>query len=102
MARATCAVNVVFTIKPEHVDSFRQAVTLQAKNSVTKEPWCHQFDVGETPDKPNCFLLYETYDDRDAFVKHRETPHFAQFIETVQGWIEAKEISVWDILPTLP
>ncbi len=98
MTKPTCAVNVVFNIIPEHCAQFRQAVLQQAQNSVEKEPWCHQFDVCTIPDRPNSFLLYETYDDRAAFVKHRETPHFADFNQTVAPWVESKEVGIWDIL----
>jgi len=97
MTKATCAVHVVFNIKPEHVESFREAVLRQAQNSVTLEEWCHQFDVCTLPEQPQRFMLYETYDDRAAFVKHRATEHFADFNSTVTPWIESKEVSIWDI-----
>ncbi len=98
MSKPTCAVSVIFNIKPEHAAAFHQAVILQAENSLSKEAWCHQFDVGTTPERAHCFLLYETYDDRDAFVnKHRQTDHFAAFNRTVADWIESKEVNVWDI-----
>lgn len=98
MTKATCAVCVTFTIKPEHTAAFREAVLKQAKNSLEKEPWCHQFDVGFDPDRPNMVQLYETYDDRAAFYdKHRTTPHFADFGRTIADWVEDKVLGVWDI-----
>jgi autoinducer 2-degrading protein len=98
VSKPTCAVHVVFNIKPEHAQAFHQAVLRQAENSLSKEAWCHQFDVGTDPERPHSFLLYETYDDRDAFVnQHRQTEHFADFNRTVADWIESKEVSVWDI-----
>jgi (4S)-4-hydroxy-5-phosphonooxypentane-2,3-dione isomerase len=98
MSKPTCAVCVTFHIKEEFIDSFRAAVTAQAKNSLEKESWCHQFDVCTTADSPNTFMLYETYDDRRAFEeKHRTTTHFAVFISTVEDWIESKQLGIWDI-----
>lgn len=97
MLKATCSVCVIFTIKAEHVEQFREAVLLQAKNSLEKEDWCHQFDVSFDPEKPNQVLLYETYDDRAAFVKHRQTEHFAKFSSTIANWVESKQVGVWDI-----
>ena len=97
MGNPTCAVHVVFTIKPEHVEDFRAVVMRQAKNSVTLETWCHQFDVSTSADRPNEFQLYETYDDRAAFAKHRETSHFAEFSQAISDWVASKEVSVWDI-----
>lgn len=97
MSQPTCAVHVVFNIKPEHVEQFRQAVLQQAKNSLEREPWCHQFDVATMPERPHSFMLYETYDNRAAFVKHRETAHFADFTASVTPWIDSKEVAIWDI-----
>ncbi len=99
MPKPTCAVCVSFHIKAEFVEQFREAVINQAKNSIEKEPWCHQFDVCTTPEAPNTFMLYETYDDRAAFEeKHRRTDHFAKFIQTVEHWIESKQFGLWDIV----
>lgn len=98
MSQPTCAVCVRFEIIPEHFDRFLQAAVQQAKNSKEREPWCHQFDVSIMPDKPNCVLLYETYDDRAAFFeKHRQTEHFGEFQQRIDGCVQSKEIGVWDI-----
>lgn len=98
MPKPTCAVCVTFTVRDNHRESFRQAVLLQAKNSLEKEAWCHQFDVGFDPEKPNQVMLYETYDDRAAFEnKHRQTEHFKKFASTIADWVEAKKLDVWDI-----
>ncbi len=100
MSRPTCAVCVTFTVKPEHFEDFKTAVLQQARNSVEKEPWCHQFDVGFDPERPNVVLLYETYDDRQAFYeKHRTTEHFANFGRTISNWVVDKQLGVWDIVP---
>ena len=98
MSNPTCAVCVTFTVKPEFMSSFRDAVLRQAKNSLDKEPWCHQFDVGFDPERPNLVMLYETYDDRTAFFeKHRTTAHFADFAATIADWVDAKQLDIWDI-----
>jgi (4S)-4-hydroxy-5-phosphonooxypentane-2,3-dione isomerase len=97
MAAPTCAVCVVFNIFPQHFDKFYAAVLQQAKNSRERETWCHQFDVSTMPDRPHSVLLYETYDDRDAFAKHRLTEHFAEFTKAIEGCVESKEVGIWDI-----
>lgn len=98
MPKPQCAVCVTFTVKEPYIESFRQAVLLQAKNSLEKERWCHQFDVSFDPEKPNQVLLYETYDDRAAFEnKHRKTEHFAQFASTIADWVADKQLGVWEI-----
>ena len=101
MTQPTCAVCVTFQIKPAHFEQFLSAVKMQAENSKKLEPWCHQFDVSINPDAPNSVLLYETYDDRTAFIsKHRTTEHFAAFTQTIADWVESKQVGVWDIQPT--
>ena len=97
MSQPTCAVHVVFNIKPEHVESFKTAVMQQAKNSVELEPWCHQFDVCTMPERPQSFLLYANFDDRAAFAKPRGTEHFAKFTALITAWVESKEVGIWDI-----
>lgn len=98
MSQATCAVCVIFRIKPQYFDQFLAAVNAQAKNSKELEPWCHQFDVSTMPEQPHSVLLYETYVDRPAFFeKHRTTNHFAKFVQTIADWVESKEVGVWDI-----
>lgn len=97
MTKPKCSVCVIFTIKAEYVERFREAVLLQAHNSLEKEDFCHQFDVCFDPEKPNQVLLYETYDDRASFAKHRQTEHFAQFSSAITGWVESKQVGVWDI-----
>lgn len=97
MPSPTAVINVVFEIEPEFAAEFHTAVVKQAKNSLEKEPWCHQFDVGTDPERPNFFMLYETYDDRDAIVKHRSTEHFADFQATIAEWVLSKQVGIWDI-----
>ncbi len=98
MTTPACAVHVVFEFKPEHRDAFIAAVQLQAKNSLDRESWCQQFDVCISPDQENKVMLYETYDDRAAFDKHKESTHLAEFNVTIADWVVQKEVSVWDIL----
>ncbi len=101
MPQATCAVCVTFQIKAEYFERFLETVKQQAENSKRLEPWCHQFYVSLTPEAPYSVMLYETYDDREAFTsKHRTTEHFANFTQTISDWVESKQIGVWDIQPT--
>lgn len=92
------AVAVEFVIIAGKESAFREAVQLQAHNSLTKEPACHQFDVCVTSEDPRKFFLYELYDDAEAFRVHRETPHFAEFQGKVGPLIESKRLLTWDVL----
>lgn len=73
------------TIKPESVAAFRDAIFIQGRNSLDKEPGCHGFEVLQDPDDPSKFTLYETYTDKPTFYEvHRNTPHFAQFLAALE------------------
>jgi quinol monooxygenase YgiN len=45
------------------------------------EPGCIQFLVNRSADDPDQFVLYEQYLDEPAFEAHRDSPHFAEYIE---------------------
>ena len=88
-------VTVEFVVGARHVDAFQHAVRQQARNSLTLETDCHQFDVGVDPQDPRRTFLYEVYTDEAAFRAHRETEHFANFSATVSAWVESKTLQFW-------
>ncbi|TWU15416.1 putative quinol monooxygenase [Allorhodopirellula heiligendammensis] len=92
MSQPTFAIAVTFRIKPEHVDAFQTRVLEQARDSVDREPGCHQFDVLVAESDPATFALYETYTDAAAFADHKLTPHFLDFDATVSDWVESKDV----------
>ncbi|MCA9128829.1 MAG: antibiotic biosynthesis monooxygenase [Planctomycetales bacterium] len=98
MPAAKCAVHVVFRIKSENFQEFLDVVKAQANNSLTREPWCQQFDVCVSPDTPDTVMLYETYDDRESFAKHRQTSHLAEFNQACAGWVVTRDVTIWDIV----
>jgi len=85
-------VAVEFVIYQEHVDAFRQQVLLQSENSLKLEEACRVFDVCFDPECPTDCFLYEVYDDRAAFDRHRETIHFSNFNATVTPWVVSKDV----------
>jgi quinol monooxygenase YgiN len=97
MSSPKAAICVTFQIKPENFQDFLTAVKIQASNSLTKESWCHQFDVCVSPNRPNTVLLYETYDDEASTVKHRQTEHFEEFNTKIANWVEFKDVHIWKI-----
>lgn len=92
MNKPQFAIAVVFEIKNEHVDQFRERIIQQAKDSLEREPDCCQFDVLTDEKSPSTFFLYETYVDAAAFEAHKQTPHFADYDRTVADWVESKQI----------
>lgn len=88
-------ITVEFEIASDYFDAFREAMFLQAKNSLSKESGCKQFDVCFHPERPYVCFLYEKYDDRAAFDDHLASEHFAMFDETVKPWIINKTVNSW-------
>jgi quinol monooxygenase YgiN len=43
------------------------------------EPGCRFYQANRALDDPRVFLLYEIYDDEDAYKAHGESAHFKQF-----------------------
>jgi quinol monooxygenase YgiN len=58
-------------------DEFLAAITTNAEASVRDEPGCHRFDVTAVEGDGTRFVLYELYDDPEAFEAHKRAPHFA-------------------------
>ena len=58
-----------------------------------------QFDVCFDPDNPCRCVLYERYDDRDAFEVHLASDHFREFDAKVQPWVQSKIVETWEQVP---
>ena len=70
---------VQLEVRAEDRDEFLAAITANAEASVRDEPGCRRFDVGAVEGDDNRFVLYELYDDADAFEAHKQAPHFASW-----------------------
>jgi autoinducer 2-degrading protein len=86
-------VAVTFEIDPEHVGRFIDLVRTQARNSLTLEPGCHQFDVCIAPQDSMKIFLYELYSDENAFNFHLASDHFKQFNGDTANLVRSKSVS---------
>jgi len=82
---------VKLQVRPEFVDEFKAAVLTNAELSVQRDPGCLRFDVLQHPDDPTQWYLYEMYDKEQAWVDHRNAPHFLAFMEVGSRAIVARE-----------
>ena len=82
---------VKLQVKPELVDDFKAAILKNAELSVERDPGCVRFDVLQQPDDPTRWLLYEVYDKEQAWVDHRQAPHFLAFMEVGDRAILTRE-----------
>jgi (4S)-4-hydroxy-5-phosphonooxypentane-2,3-dione isomerase len=82
---------VKLQVKPELVNDFKAAILKNAELSVERDPGCVRFDVLQQPDDPTHWLLYEVYDKEQAWVDHRQAPHFLAFMEVGERAILSRE-----------
>jgi (4S)-4-hydroxy-5-phosphonooxypentane-2,3-dione isomerase len=82
---------VKLQVKPELVDEFKAAILTNAELSVQRDPGCLRFDVLQRQDDPTQWYLYEMYDKEQAWVDHRNAPHFLAFMEVGNRAIVARE-----------
>jgi quinol monooxygenase YgiN len=81
-------VHVYAQAKPEHVEAFKEACLANARESL-KEPGIARFDVVQEVDDPTRFALLEVYRTADDPPKHKQTAHYARWLETVEGMLVA-------------
>jgi quinol monooxygenase YgiN len=75
-------VHVHVHVKPEFVDTFREATLENARHSL-QEPGIARFDVVQQLDAPTRFVLVEVYRTPDDPARHKETAHYKKWAETV-------------------
>ncbi len=80
-------------IKSESRDAFIQASLENARNSI-REPGIQRFDFLQQADDPYRFILVEVYNTPEDQSKHRETPHYAEWKDTVADMMSEPRVGV--------
>jgi quinol monooxygenase YgiN len=86
-------VHVHVHVKPECVESFRDATTENARQSLA-EPGVARFDVSQQQGDPTRFVLVEVYRTDDAPAKHKETAHYRKWRDSVEPMMAEPRMSV--------
>jgi (4S)-4-hydroxy-5-phosphonooxypentane-2,3-dione isomerase len=86
-------VHVHTRVKPESIESFKQACVENARQSV-QEPGIARFDVVQQQDDPARFVLVEVYRTPDAPAAHKETAHYQTWRDTVAPMMAEPRSSV--------
>jgi quinol monooxygenase YgiN len=64
-----------------------------------REPGNLEFVVNRSNDDPNEFLLYEQYEDEQAFIDHQQTSHFKKLVlEEALPLLERRERHAYSIV----
>lgn len=82
MPNSLRVVQVHIHVKPEHVDAFREATVLNARESA-KEPGIARFDFIQDTEDATRFVLVEVYRTAQAPAEHKETAHYLTWRDTV-------------------
>ena len=86
-------VHVHVRVKPECVETFRQATIENARSSV-QEPGIARFDVIQQSDDPTRFVLVEAYRTDAAPGRHKETRHYTAWRDAVAEMMAEPRTSV--------
>lgn len=84
------AIVVTLKIRADRIGEFDVAITKNRQACLADEPGCLRFDIlrAETEDTDPTFVLYEVYQDEDAYlVGHRGAPHYAQWRAAVPRFL---------------
>ena len=85
---------VTIKVKPENVERW-MAMALENAREARKEKGCRQFEVlVDLQDKAQV-MLFEVYDDEQAFEAHQQTPHFKKYLAEAVPLLASRERHVW-------
>ena len=72
------ALTAKWTARPGSEETVHDAIRKLIEPS-RAEPGCRLYQANRALDDPRVFLLYEIYDDEDAYAAHGASPHFKQY-----------------------
>ena len=79
-------VHVHVHVKPESVESFKEATIENARKSI-QEAGIARFDVVQDMTDPARFILIEVYRYPEATAEHKETVHYKKWRDTVADFM---------------
>jgi (4S)-4-hydroxy-5-phosphonooxypentane-2,3-dione isomerase len=86
-------VHVFVDVKPDRVEDFKSASIENARNSL-EEPGIARFDVIQQQDDPSRFVLVEVYRTANDPARHKETPHYQKWRESVEEMMVSPRQSI--------
>lgn len=75
---------VEINIKPECVDEFMDVFRANHEGSIN-EPGNLRFDVLQDPDVATRFYIYEAYQNDEAVLAHKQTPHYLACVDKLEA-----------------
>lgn len=85
--------HVFVHVKEDQIDAFKAASLDNARHSV-QESGIARFDVIQQQDDPTRFVLVEVYRTADDPARHKETPHYARWRDTVNDMMAEQRYAI--------
>lgn len=80
-------------VRPEWLERFTAAIRENARVSPRVEPGCVRFEVSQVVDDPCAWVFVEVYDSRDAWLRHRESPHFLAYQQVASEALTERHVT---------
>ena len=87
----TFSILAIFTVQPEFITQFRDALMKNASAS-QQEPGCISYVVHGDASASNIFFLYEKYQSKEDYEFHRTTSHLKEFREVMTPMLESDPV----------
>lgn len=79
-------------IDPAQLDAYKAAVSEEIEASIRVEPGVGAIYAVALQDVPHHLRFIEIYVDENAYLLHRETPHFRKYLEVTQSMITGRKL----------
>lgn len=85
-------------IAPEHLKSYLEILTEEAKESIEVEPGVISIFPMFEKDNPTKITIVEIYANKEAYEAHLETPHFKKYKSTTLEMVKSLELIDMDAI----
>ena len=88
----------IYRIQPQHVEAFKKRMLQHAETCLRVEKGCVRFDVNQSRDDPNLFIMYEIFSGPEALQAHANGAHTKYFVKTRDdnGWLAERSVHQLD------
>ncbi|MFD2569363.1 putative quinol monooxygenase [Spirosoma soli] len=74
------------TAQPDAESELRKGL-LELVQQVRTEPACQLYELYESTEHPQRFIMHERWDDEAGLQAHNQMPHMKEFGEKAQNWL---------------
>lgn len=80
------------SVKPEFNAQFKAVVASEMRQAMAKEPGVLVLYAATLKENPNEWRFFEIYQDEQAYLQHRETAHFKQYLAETEHMVSGKNL----------